>query len=574
MSIRGPDDVRSFTTKDELFVFARLAITDIHIRSMQPLRSEYFTHLSILFNGEIYNFKSIKKDLEKKGINFKTNSDTEVVVNAVGFYGLEKALSLFNGMFAFIIFNSKNNDIIGARDSMGQKPLYYYYQNQKFILSSDIKCISIASDSNVNQDFYNLYARASNEVGTRGLMPLNKTFFEKIYSVPAGSYFIKNADGFKIKKYFFIKNILNNRKVYTSEAEFSRTLTEEILSHSISDKQGLAVSFSGGVDSTLIALTLFKHGINFTPITKTTNGIEKIPQTIVPYIDKKLNLGTQYIEAKETNYIKDTISIIQNSSSPTRWGTAPSVMPIYNFCKMNGKSVILGGEGADEILFGYNHYKKLLCNTNEMSFISPFLEISTLEGANDETYKYYESVIKEIKNLKELMIDIFDMDLISREIHRAQDVGYFLSNISLLHLDVCSMNFGVEGRLPFMSKPVIKKAFSLNTIENFNIFDKEYHGKIYLKNILNQLCKELKLENLDFHNVKKEGTRNFAIQSAEKLNIEKVDSQIIDKINLPHEYLKNPKIKYRILVLSIFDMLHHKNYTREDCQKSIHDMLK
>ena len=172
------------------------------------------------------------------------------------------------------------------------------------------------------------------------------------------------------------------------------------------------------------------------------------------------------------------------------------------------------------------------------------------------------------------MIDIFDVGLISREITRAQDVGYFLSNISLLHLDICSMNYGVEGRLPFMSKSIIKKAFSLNTTKNSYILNKEYHGKIYLKNILNQLCKELNLENLDFHGVKKEGTRNFAIQSAKKLNIEKVDPQIIEKINLPYEYLENPKIKYRILVLSIFDMLHYKNYSREDCEKSIHDMLK
>jgi len=136
---RGPDQSGIYSDKKISLGHRRLSIIDLSKRGIQPMTNED-GNLVIVYNGEIYNFKEIKTELEKKGHNFKSNTDTEVVVHAYEEYGI-KCIEKFNGMFAFAIWNSDKEELILARDRIGIKPLYYYHEGSRFIFASEIKSI-------------------------------------------------------------------------------------------------------------------------------------------------------------------------------------------------------------------------------------------------------------------------------------------------------------------------------------------------------------------------------------------------------------------------------------------------
>jgi len=138
---RGPDQYGLYTDKFVSLGHQRLSIIDLSEKGKQPMSNEN-GDIWVAYNGEIYNFKEIRKDLEGKGHIFKSETDTEIIVHAYEEYGI-KCVNLFNGMFAFAIYDSKNKKIMLARDRLGIKPLYYYYDkiNNKFIFASEIKSI-------------------------------------------------------------------------------------------------------------------------------------------------------------------------------------------------------------------------------------------------------------------------------------------------------------------------------------------------------------------------------------------------------------------------------------------------
>ena len=134
---RGPDNQKKIVGSNYIFKHWRLKIQDLDARSNQPF---YDKNSILLFNGEIYNYKKIKKKLDKN-YNFKTTGDTEVLFKALSILGKDKTLNLLEGMFSFLHFDKNSKEIFLARDRFGQKPLYYYIDKSKFIISSEIKAI-------------------------------------------------------------------------------------------------------------------------------------------------------------------------------------------------------------------------------------------------------------------------------------------------------------------------------------------------------------------------------------------------------------------------------------------------
>src|SRR3989339_1534797 len=136
---RGPDGDGVFVCGDASLGHTRLSIIDLSEKASQPMFSRDES-LVLVFNGEIYNFQEIRDELRKKGHQFRSNSDSEVILNSYIEYGVD-CVQKFNGIFAFAIFDKKNKSLFLARDRMGVKPLYYYWDNNKFIFSSEIKAI-------------------------------------------------------------------------------------------------------------------------------------------------------------------------------------------------------------------------------------------------------------------------------------------------------------------------------------------------------------------------------------------------------------------------------------------------
>ncbi|MHA1394786.1 MAG: asparagine synthetase B family protein [Promethearchaeota archaeon] len=150
LSYRGPDDTGIYIDERISLGHNRLSIIDLSHAGHQPMSNRDGT-LWIIFNGEVYNYKKIRQELEKLGYSFLSNTDTEVVVNSYEQFGSE-CVKIFNGMFAFAIWDTKKKELFLARDRIGIKPLYYYYDGLKFIFSSEIKAI-LCHDINKQIDF-------------------------------------------------------------------------------------------------------------------------------------------------------------------------------------------------------------------------------------------------------------------------------------------------------------------------------------------------------------------------------------------------------------------------------------
>jgi asparagine synthase (glutamine-hydrolysing) len=148
LSHRGPDQRGGIIYNNFSLGHLRLSIIDLSENGRQPMSNEE-GNLWVVYNGEIYNFKEIKEDLEKKGHRFKSNTDSEVIVHAYEEYGPD-CVNLFNGMFAFAIWDGKK--LFLARDPVGIKPLYYYFDDKNFIFASEIKTI-LKADIKVNGDY-------------------------------------------------------------------------------------------------------------------------------------------------------------------------------------------------------------------------------------------------------------------------------------------------------------------------------------------------------------------------------------------------------------------------------------
>ncbi|MBW3011961.1 asparagine synthetase B, partial [Candidatus Woesearchaeota archaeon] len=180
---RGPDDSGFYNDKNVSLGHSRLSIIDLSEKGKQPMSNEDGS-LLVVYNGEIYNFQEIRNDLEKKGHKFSSKTDTEVIVHAYEEYGAS-CLDYFNGMFAFCIYDMNKKQLFLARDRIGIKPLYYYFNKGKFIFASEIKAIVECSDveRKVNIDAFN------NFISLR-YNPIKETIFEGVERLFAGHYMV------------------------------------------------------------------------------------------------------------------------------------------------------------------------------------------------------------------------------------------------------------------------------------------------------------------------------------------------------------------------------------------------
>ena len=232
---RGPDSKNYLLNKNTNVFHSRLKIIDLNERSNQPMTRKGYT---IIFNGEIYNFKELRKQLQKK-FKFKTSSDTEVLLFSY-LEWKEKMFDKINGMFSFVIFNIYNNDLFFARDLFGQKPLYYYKDKNQIIFSSEIKPILMLKSSKkvqfenkeiIKYLHHNFYGDSK------------YTFFKDIFQIEPGKFGILKKNKLIIKKIQyeklkFIPNIKNVNKI----------INKEIGDHLVSDVK-TAIMISEGVDS-------------------------------------------------------------------------------------------------------------------------------------------------------------------------------------------------------------------------------------------------------------------------------------------------------------------------------------
>ena len=240
---RGPDSTKKVKIKNYTAMFHRLSIIDLKTRSNQPMLSSCKRYL-LTYNGEIYNFIELRKYLKDIGVKFKTKSDSEVILNGFKKEGAKFVKNL-RGMFAFTIWDNKEEKLYVFRDRLGQKPLYYFKGENEIVIASEIKYIKlIINNLKIN------YKTAHNFIVNANLDENNETFFKEVLKVPAATYFVIQNNKIVKKKYWFLK--LSEKKHFNLE-EFKKKFENNLKIHLRSD---VPISFtcSGGMDSTSLLI--------------------------------------------------------------------------------------------------------------------------------------------------------------------------------------------------------------------------------------------------------------------------------------------------------------------------------
>jgi len=353
---RGPDSVGSIFYKNLDYNLGlghrRLSILDLSSLGAQPM---YFENLTIIHNGEVYNFNEIKNELIKLGYIFDSHTDTEVILKSFHAWGV-KCVDKFRGMFAFVIYDKNQEKLYIFRDRAGVKPLYYYKSKELFLFGSELKTFyqHPKFQKNINKKALPYYFRF-------GYIPAPLTIFENTHKLKAGHYLIVNCkDNSYIEQcYWLVEEFYQKEKSQKSEEEIvnelESILIESFESRMVSDVP-VGVFLSGGVDSSLVTALLQKR--SKTPLKTFTIGFKEKNYNEAGFAKEIANhLGTDHTEYYCTK--DDMLEVIKEL--PTMYDEPfgdSSAIPTHLVSKLAKEkvSVVLSGDGGDEAFVGYNKY--------------------------------------------------------------------------------------------------------------------------------------------------------------------------------------------------------------------------
>jgi asparagine synthase (glutamine-hydrolysing) len=390
---RGPDDRGTYLTENISLGHNRLSIIDLSEKGKNPMWNEDKT-ICIIFNGEIYNYKELTKDLEEKGHKFSTKTDTESILHGYEEYG-EKILDKLNGMFAFAIYNTKNKSLFLARDRLGMKPLYYYFKDNKFIFASEIKAILQHRIERIPNNY------AITEYLTFQNILDDKTFFEGIKLLLPGHHINFQNNNLEVRKYWEPKFNYKKRTYNETLQEFKKIFKESVKRHMISDVP-VGTYLSGGFDSgsvTTIASKLSKHPIN-TFTCKFDVGGEYDETKCSRAVAEQINAKNYEIKITKEDFIKNIEKMVYHMDEPKVGIPIISQYSLSNLASKHVK-VTLTGHGGDELFAGY-----------------PVFQAKLYKEKRKNPIELIKSIFKIIKDKKRLnLIYYLLMPLIYKEIN-------------------------------------------------------------------------------------------------------------------------------------------------------------
>ena len=402
-SYRGPDDRGLYFDEKNGVHFGhnRLSIQDLSSYGHQPFVSDCGNYI-IVFNGEVYNFKNIRVDLEELGYKFISNSDTEVILYSYKEWGI-KCIDKFIGMFAFAILDKVEDKLVLVRDRAGVKPLYYYADEKEFMFSSEIKSFHKHPEFKKEQNLEVLPCFFQ-----FGYIPAPYTIFKNCFKLEAGNYLelsLGNLE-FKITKYWDVNDFYLQEKFTKSEYEILEDI-EAILDNAIDLRMvsdvPVGVFLSGGYDSSLVASILAKK-----------QG-KKINTFTIGFDDEKYNeakhakLIAEYLGTNHTEYYMNNSDMLNLVESLPFYYDEPfgdsSALPTMIVSKLARQSVTvaLSADGGDEAFCGYSKY--FFLNKFQNIFSSSFKREILKTGLNFFSANSVEYINTKLpKNLKQTNI--------------------------------------------------------------------------------------------------------------------------------------------------------------------------
>ncbi|MBT4539608.1 asparagine synthase (glutamine-hydrolyzing) [Candidatus Woesearchaeota archaeon] len=501
---RGPDGQGIYTDKNISLGHRRLAIIDLSNAGKQPMCNEDET-IWITYNGEVYNHRELRRQLEKKGHRFKSNTDTEVIIHGYEEWG-EKILEKLNGQFAFAVYNTKNKTLFIARDRIGIKPLYYYHKNNQFIFASEIKAI-LQHDIKREIDKESL-----NHYLCYGFSPAKKSMIKGIKKLPPAHLIILKDNNIHIQRYWKPSQKKEKWKENNAIKATIKHLDDAVKKRLVADVP-VGAFLSGGVDSTALVcsakkfkedLKTFSIGFNYEDFNE------------APYARKVSKiLNTEHIE--KTFDAEDVAKTLPKLAYFYDDPLADySALPTYFVAETAKKhvTVSLGGDGGDELFGGYNWYKQYLI-LEKQKYIPLFLRKNLVKPAfnmvakikkNHLTKKISELVetenITPAQRYSKLRSFISPKDIknfsITKQILNAYepyfknknikddffnaDLNFYLPNEILHKVDIASMAHGLETRVPFLDHNFVKFSTTLPNKLKIKNLTLKYILKKSLKN--------------------------------------------------------------------------------------------
>ncbi len=525
--LRGPDNCGVWNSKCGKVTFGhnRLSIIDLTENANQPFVSND-KRIVITFNGEIYNFQEIRQQLLKKNIKFKSNSDTEIIVEAYKYWGLD-FVNYFRGMYSFVIWDTLKNELVLARDPFGIKPLYYTYQNNIFYFASQIKSILSIQNIKFNKSNAGIcsYFMFGNVID-----PF--TIYNEIKSLEKGTLLVINNEGIKKKINFYsIKNkILNSEKSNISNEYDQTNYLKEILDdtvrcHSISDVP-ITYLLSSGIDSNVLVASAISQQNNINSVTLDFGFKgEKNETQIAIKTSKKNNIKHSVKKISNFDKIEGLSNFFNHMDSPTNDGLNNYLLShkIKNLTK-----VVISGVGADEFFFGYSSFERIPKLINFAKFIPNikildnnklynFLNKMKIKAKIAALFSHQKNLIdayylqrsvfleKEIENFKDYFsiekgLDELNLrERLLKNIEGIEDpklsimlleILYYLCPKLLRDSDWATMSSSIEMRTPFVDIVFFEKILSLYK-KNPNL-NKKYMLKCYQNLLPRELNKRKK----------------------------------------------------------------------------------
>ena len=474
---RGPDGEGYYIDGDVAFGHRRLSIIDLSTGD-QPIYNEDNSVVTV-YNGEIYNYVELRSELESLGHEFKTKSDTEVLVHGYEEWHTDLPKHL-RGMFAFAIYDKNRNEIFLARDNFGIKPLYYAKMNDSFMFASEIKSFLDVPDfkKEFNEEILETYLEFS-------FVPTNETFFKGVHRLDAGCSLLYKDEDIKINKYFKLDFKEDTMSFTDAVKNISDVMEDSVKRHLIADVE-VGSFLSSGIDSSYIVSLAKPH--------KTyTVGYENKKYDEINYakdLADKLGIKNESKIIKKDEYLDAIPKIMYHLDEPT---SDPAAISLYFVAKLASRDlkVVLSGEGADEFFGGYNYYREevdykfynkipygirhvigkvagLFPEVRGFNFLvrrGEKLENSYIGVNRNFSEKMARKVLRKNYELKAIDVtkDVYNefKDYSNIDKMQAIDINFWLMKDILLKADRMTMASSIEGRVPFIDKEVFSVASKL-----------------------------------------------------------------------------------------------------------------
>ncbi len=496
---RGPDDeggvaldlngskIREISSGETiackgLLGFERLSIQDLSRNGHQPMQNTE-SDISIIFNGEVYNFVELRTSLVKKGHIFRSGTDTEVILHMYMEYGIEKTLEALNGMFAFAIADIRTRKLYIVRDRFGIKPLYVAYTEDVLLFASEVKAFL---------GYHGFCAKLNMAAVEEYILfksLLSDTLLLGVGQLEAGTVmeYDLETDYIRKWKYFDVESY------HRSERECSyadikeriwETMKAVVRRQVISDVK-VGSQLSGGIDSSILSqIAAEEHGLTDTVSCK----VECEEQADGPYIDvvnKKLMLNAHVGKIDARFFIDHIIDTVWHFDSILSHTPAVGMLQISECAHKNGIRVLLSGEGADEMYGGYKCFQKLAFSQNSLNEDDIINTIIFRDGREDinflrrvlpglEPESYYQ---KRKDYFARFTGSVFDRQI-------KYEISTHLVEL-LSRQDKMSMAHSVENRVPYLDNELVRLAWDIP--ESFLMDRASKEGKFILKDIASEL---------------------------------------------------------------------------------------